>query len=151
MPEFALQRRLAAELTNVGENNVKFNTNYLDDIASAITRGEIRKLIKEGKIIVEKKKGISSGRLKEKKEKRRKRGEKRKSGSRKGPAGARRGKKEQWVLKIRKIRTYLKWLRDNDIIDKKTYRLAYRKAKGNSFRNLSDVKNYLKQLGVKVE
>ncbi|BFH73470.1 50S ribosomal protein L19e [Sulfurisphaera javensis] len=151
MPEFALQRRLAAELSNVGENNVKFNTEFLEDITSAITRDEIRKLIKEGKIIIEKKKGISGGRLKEKREKRRKRGEKRKSGSRKGTAGARRGKKEQWVTKIRKLRIYLKYLRDNDIIDKKVYRLAYRKAKGNSFRSLSDLKNYLRQLGVKVE
>lgn len=151
MADFQLQKRLAADMTKVGKNNIKFNIEYLDDIASAITRNDIRRLIKDGKIIVEKKKGISGGRLKEKKEKRKKRGEKRKSGSRKGPAGARRGKKELWVMKIRKMRLYLKYLRDNDIIDKKTYRLAYRKAKGNSFRSLSDVKNYLKQLGIKVE
>ena len=151
MADFQLQRRLASQVAKVGEKRVKFNTEFIEDIGSAITREEIRRLIKDGKIIIEQKKGISGGRLREKKEKRRKRGEKRKSGSRKGPAGARRGKKELWVSKVRKIRNYLKWLRDNNLIDRKTYRILYRKAKGNSFRSLSDVKNYVKQLGVKVE
>jgi len=151
MPDFQLQRRLAAELAKVGEKRVKFNTEFLEDIQAAITRKEIKRLIKEGKIIIEQERGISSGRLKEKKEKRRKRGEGRKRGSRKGAAGARRGKKELWVTKIRKIRKYLKWLRDNNVIDRKTYRMLYRKAKGNAFKSLSDLKNYLKQLGVKVE
>ena len=145
------QRRLAAQIAKVGEKRVKFNTEFLEDIKGAITREEIKRLIKDGKIIIEQKKGISGGRLKEKKEKRRKRGERRKRGSRKGPAGARRGKKELWISKIRKIRKYLKWLRDNNLIDRKTYRILYRKAKGNSFKSLSDVKNYIKQLGVKVE
>lgn len=151
MADLKLQRRLAADISKVGEKRVKFNSEFLEDITSAITREEIKRLIKDGKIIIENKKGISGGRLKEKKEKRRKRGEKRKSGSRKGSAGARRGKKELWVSKIRKIRRYIKWLRDNSVIDRKTYRILYRKSKGNAFRSLSDVKNYIKQLGIKVE
>ena len=151
MPDFRLQRRLAAQIAKAGEKRIRFNTEFLEEIEGAITRKEIKSLIKEGKIIIEPKKGISGGRLKEKKEKRRKRGERRKRGSRKGPAGARQGKKELWITKIRKIRKYLKWLRDNNVIDRKTYRMLYRKTKGNAFKSLSDLKNYLKQLGVKVE
>ena len=151
MPELALQRRLAAQIKKVGENNVKFNPEYLDEIAEALTRKDVKKLIKDGKIIIEERNGISNGRLKERKEKKRKRGERRKEGSRKGKAGARRGKKEQWISKIRKIRKYLKWLRDNNVIDKKSYRLAYKRAKGNAFKSLNDVKTFLNQLGYKVE
>ena len=151
MPDFQLQRRLAAQIAKVGEKKVKFDPEALDEIKGTITRKEIKRLIKEGKIIIEQEVGISGGRLKEKRMKRRKKGEGRKSGSRKGATGARRGKKELWIVKIRKIRRYLKWLRDNNIIDRKTYRMLYRKAKGNAFKSLSDLKNYLKQLGVKVE
>ncbi|MDT7875678.1 MAG: 50S ribosomal protein L19e [Sulfolobaceae archaeon] len=151
MPEFALQRRLAAEIAKVGENNIKFNVDYVDEIADALTREDIKKLIKDGKIIIEKPRGVSRARAREKQLKRKLRSEGRKHGSKKGPKGARVGKKEVWVNKIRKIRKYLRWLRDNNIIDRRTYRLLYRKAKGNTFKNLSDVKTYLSQLGYKVE
>lgn len=146
-----LQKRLAAQIKKTGLNNVKFNPEYIDEISEALTRKDIKRLIKDGKIEIEHRKGISNGRLKERKEKKRKRGERRKHGSRKGKAGARQGKKELWVSKIRKIRKYLKWLRDNNVIDKKAYRLAYRRAKGNAFKSLNDVKTFLNQLGYKVE
>ncbi|AAY79971.1 50S ribosomal protein L19e [Sulfolobus acidocaldarius] len=150
MPEFQLQRRLAADIAGVGLNNIKFNPERLEEVEEALTREDIKKLIKERAVIVNPKRGISSGRLKERKHKRRSKGEGRKHGSRKGKSGARTGDKEIWINKIRKIRRYIRWLRDNNVIDKHTYRLLYKRAKGNYFKNLSDVKSYLRQMGHKV-
>lgn len=64
MPDLYLQRRLAAEVAGVGLNNVKLPPDYLDEIRDALTREDVRKLIEEGKIIIEKKRGISTSRTK---------------------------------------------------------------------------------------
>ncbi|MCC6058463.1 MAG: 50S ribosomal protein L19e, partial [Desulfurococcaceae archaeon] len=47
--------------------------------------------------------------------------------------------------RIRKIRRFLKWLRDQKIIDSKTYRRLYRLAKGGAFDSLASLKRYLKE------
>jgi Ribosomal protein L19E len=52
-----------------------------------------------------------------------------------------------WVKRIRKIRAYLKWLRDHKVIDSHTYRELYLKAKGGNYKGVSDVRNVLIQMG----
>ncbi|HDD26350.1 MAG TPA: 50S ribosomal protein L19e, partial [Acidilobales archaeon] len=64
-------------------------------------------------------------------------------GSRKGKKGARADEKREWMYRIRKIRRYLRWLRDHDIIDKRTYRRLYMLAKGGVFFSLADLKRYI--------
>lgn len=150
MPELYLQKRLAADIKNVGINNIKILPEYVDEVKDALTREDIRQLIKEGKIIIEKKRRVSRGRVNERRKKRRLKGEGRKHGSRKGKKGARADKHEKWVNTIRKIRKYLRTLKKNGTIDSHLYRQLYRKAKGGTFKSLSDVKNTLLQLGVKV-
>ena len=151
MPDLALQRRLAADIKGVGIKRVKIPPEYVDEVAEALTREDIRKLIKDGKIIIEPARGISSGRLKERRRNRRIKGEGRKEGSRKGKKGARTERKRAWVFRIRKIRTYLRYLRDTGKIDRKTYRKLYLESKAGVFKSLRDVKIRLLSLGVKVE
>lgn len=150
MPELYLQKRLAADIKNVGINNVRILPDYIDEVRDALTRQDVERLIKDGKIVIEKKRRGSRGRINERKKKRRIKGEGRKYGSRKGRKGARSDKHEKWVNTIRKIRKYLKMLRKNGTIDSHMYRQLYKKAKGGTFNSLSDVKNALQQLGVKV-
>ena len=58
--------------------------------------------------------------------------------------------KRMWIATIRKIRRFLKWLRDHEVIDRKTYRRLYRLAKGGMFRSLADLKRHLQELGIQV-
>lgn len=145
--DLSYQRRVAAEILGVGENNIVFDETKIDRIANAITREDIKKLIKEGAIYYQPPRRNSRGRWKVFHEARKK-GRHRGYGKRKGAAGARSNHLYEWVYRIRKIRRYLQWLRDHEIIDRRTYRILYRKAKGGLFDSLSSLKRYMKDLGL---
>jgi large subunit ribosomal protein L19e len=53
-----------------------------------------------------------------------------------------------WVYRIRRIRRYLKYLKDHEIIDTRTFRRLYRMAKGGYFRSLSALKMYMEAEGI---
>ena len=50
--------------------------------------------------------------------------------------------------KVRKIRAFLKELRDKEIITKKDYRMLYTKTKGGVFRSKRHVKLYIAEQGL---
>ena len=56
------QRRMAAEILKCGKNRVYFDPYLVEDISLAITREDIRNLIKQGVIQKKYKKGISKQR-----------------------------------------------------------------------------------------
>lgn len=142
MTDLSIQKRLAAEIAGVGVSRVKFDVKRLDMVEGAITREVIKRLIKDGTIIIEPAKGNSRGRWRVRR-KRRSYGRYRGHGSRKGKKGARADEKREWINRIRKIRRYLKYLRDHEIIDKRTYRRLYLLAKGGVFSSLADLKRYI--------
>lgn len=147
MTNLALQKKLAAKILGVGISRVRIDINRVDEVSGSVTRESIKRLIKDEAIIVEHKKGNSRGRWREMHRKR-KAGRRRGSGKRKGSVGARADQRSVWINTIRKLRRYLRWLRNHNIIDTKTYRRAYRLAKGGVFKNLSDLKRYLGDLGI---
>ncbi|TDA31707.1 MAG: 50S ribosomal protein L19e, partial [Hadesarchaea archaeon] len=59
--KLSTQRRLAASLLGVGENRIWMDPSRLEEIASAITRRDVERLIKEGAIRAKPVKGISRG------------------------------------------------------------------------------------------
>ncbi len=143
MADLANQKRLAASILNVGVTRVWMDPEKLEDIATAITRDDLRKLVEEGVIKRKAATGISRGRARARDIKRA-RGHCKGHGSRRGAAGARAPKKEQWMRKIRAQRKVLKAMRDDDkAIDAHTYRILYRKAKGGEFRNVAHLKSYI--------
>ncbi|MEM0371028.1 MAG: 50S ribosomal protein L19e [Ignisphaera sp.] len=145
--DLSYQRRLAAEILGVGESRIAFNMEQIDKVVNATTKDDIRRLIKDGIIYIELPRRNSRGRWKIFHEAR-KEGRHRGAGRRKGKAGARTDHKYKWVYRIRKIRAFLKWLRNNNIIDRRTYRILYRKAKGGTFDSLSSLKRYMKDHGL---
>ncbi|MEM0173618.1 MAG: 50S ribosomal protein L19e [Sulfolobaceae archaeon] len=151
MSDLKLQKRLAAQVAGVGIKRVKIPPEFAEEVEGELTREDIRKLIEEGKIIIEQKKGNSTSRIKIKRLKKRKKSEGKGHGSRKGSKNARADLHSQWVNRIRKIRRYLKYLRDSGKIEPKIYRKLYRRAKGGAFKSLADVKLELLQMGIKVE
>ncbi len=138
------QRRMASEILKCGENRVYLDQYFIEDIKMAITRDDVRSLIKEGIIKKKYKIGISNFR-KKKLHERKKKGKARGYGSRKGKKGARTPKKQRWIKKIRPIRRKLKILRDRKIITTSTYRKLYRKAKGNMFHNVAHLERHIKE------
>jgi large subunit ribosomal protein L19e len=136
------QKRMASESLKIGKNRVWIDPERGEDVEEAITREEIRKLIHEGAIKAAPKKGVSRGRTRVIRAKRKK-GLKKGMGSRKGKKTARMPRKELWKRRIRAIRAYLKDLRDRRIIQRDIYRRLYLLAKGGTFRDIDHVEQYI--------
>ena len=148
MTDLANQRRLAAEVLEIGVNRVWLNPEASKDIAAALTREDIRKLIEEDKVGARPIKGVSRGRAR-KVDETRKYGHRKGHGSRSGAKGARRPKKQQWMKKIRALRSRLRELRETEKIDATTYRKLYVKAKGGEYRSRAHLDSHIEQLKVK--
>lgn len=147
MTDLTLQKRLAAEILGVGVSRIKIDPTRISDVSQAVTREDVKRLINEGVISIEPEHGIA-GHASKVRHKKRVRGGRRGHGKRKGSKRARMGPKEAWMGKIRKIRRYLKYLRDHGIIEKKMYRRLYMLAKGGYFASLSSLKLYLREHGL---
>jgi len=145
MSDLANQRRLAAEVMDIGVHRVWIDPEASKDIAAALTREDVRKLISEGKIAKREIKGVSRGRAR-KVDETRAYGHRKGHGSRSGAKGARRPKKEQWMKKIRALRSLLNELKGNNTIDVPTYRKLYAKAKGGEYRSRAHLKSHIEQL-----
>ena len=142
-----LQKRLAASVAKASPHRVKLKTDELTEIKEAITKADIKSLIKKGliKIVQIRGKGnFHSRKIKAQKRKGRRSG----YGSRKGKATARENPKRKWINKIRSQRVLLKTLKEKKYVDDKTYRNLYRKAKGGFFRNKKHIKNFIEEQGL---
>ena len=138
------QRRIAAEILKCGENRVYFDPYLIEEIQLAITREDIRSLIKDGVIKKKYEKGISKFR-KNIRHERRKKGRARGLGKRKGTKYARSPKKEGWMKRIRPQRKELKKLRNRKLITTATYRRLYKNAKGGMFNTVAQMNRYIKE------
>lgn len=136
------QKRLASEILKVGVNRIWINPEKNDDVEGAITREEIRKLVKEGTIRAKAEKGVSRSRARLLHEKK-KRGLRRGPGSRSGTRTARMPRKKAWANRIKAIRARLKELRASRVIHKDVYRKLYLMAKGGAFPSVRHVEQYI--------
>ena len=142
MTDLSAQKRLAADVLDVGENRVWLDPDAQGDIAEAITRDEIRELVEEGRIQAEESSGNSRGRARERNAKRAY-GHQKGPGKRKGKKGARQNEKEDWQSRIRAQRRKLRELRDQGEITPTQYRELYKKAGGGEFRSVRYLLNYI--------
>ena len=127
------KKRLAARVTGVGVHRIRFDTDHLDDIADAITRENIRSLITANTIKIKSFTGTSKGRAHDKKAQKNKRGTT--QGSKQGRKGARVGKKEVYVAKVRSLRRLLKIAKDRKDLTNPEFWALYKKVGGNTVRN----------------
>jgi len=142
MANLSNQRQVASRILDCGLDRVWFDPEASEEIASAITREDLRGLIEKGTIKAKPIKGVSRGRARAVDEKR-KYGHRKGHGSRKGKKGARNPRKEQWVKKIRALRRRLKELREDGSLDKSVYCRLYRKAKGGESRSVAHLESHL--------
>jgi len=137
------KRELIARVLDVGLNRVRFEPDKLDDIADAITREDMRSLIKNGTIWTVKIRGISRSRAEKKLKTHRKHGTS--AGSKKGKKSARAGKKDIYVKRTRAMRRHLKILKARNEINRETFWALYKKIKGGNVRSLSHLRELAKQ------
>ena len=144
MTDLRAQRRLAADVLDVGKNRVWFDPNEQAEIAEAITREAIEELVEVGIIQAKPARGNSRGRARER-NKKRAYGHRSGPGSRRGKAGARHDGREQWKADIRAQRQTLRELRDDGELSPGEYRELYRKASGGEFRSVRYMLTYIDQ------
>ncbi|MEM0135133.1 MAG: 50S ribosomal protein L19e, partial [Thermoplasmatales archaeon] len=123
------QKRMAAEIMKVGMSRVWMDTKSIEEISEAVTKDDVRRLIKRKVIQRKQKKGNSRGRIRATNAQRKK-GRRKGQGSRKGTRNAREPRKKRWVKTVRGMRTALRELRDSGKISKEDYRSYYRRIKG---------------------
>jgi len=130
-------RRLAADILKVGESRIWIDPERLEDVENAVTRADVRRLIKSGIIRERPASTPSRSRV-------RARSGRRGPGSRKGAKGAR--VSVTWVEKVRAQRRLLKELRDKKIISRRMYRRLYLMVKGGAFASRRALMNYVVSL-----
>jgi large subunit ribosomal protein L19e len=144
MSDLSAQKRLAADVLDVGENRVWFDPDAQSEIAEAITREDIRELVAEGTIEATDTQGNSRGRARERAAKRAY-GHQKGAGSRKGKSGARQDEKSAHVAGIRAQRQKLRELRDDGTLSPAEYRELYNMAKGGEFDSVRRLTNHIEE------
>lgn len=138
-----IQKELAAKVAKVGVHKIILNPVRYEDLKEAITKADIRALIKDGAIKIEQERSPSRQRAIER-HLQRKKGRQRGHGKRKGQKKARTPRKQQWVRKIRILRTTLRKYRDEKKVDMKIFTDLKQKVKGGFFRDNNHLMFYVK-------
>lgn len=133
------QKRMAAKALNVGENKIWFDPERANEIKEAITQQDIIDLIKDKAI--KRKPHLGQKRRAGKINLKRKR-----KGRRRGPGHIRKTiGKSDYMHRIRKLRSFLKSLRDMNKIDNAEYRRIYGLLKAGMFKNKQAVTEYINE------
>ncbi len=128
------QKKLAAKVYGVGLDRVKLDPDKVDIISEAITRSDIKRLIRSRAIKILPKRGTSRARSREK--------PKRKGlGRRRGGKYSRLSRKSRWITKVRALRRELKDMKEKGIVDIKTYRYLYRRL--SRFESTAHLRSYV--------
>jgi large subunit ribosomal protein L19e len=143
MTSLKTQRRLAAEILKAGLNRVWIDPEKMDDVETAITREDMRKLIHQGVVKPRPKTGISRARARVLHSKKRK-GLRRGGGSKSGSSKARVSKKAAWMTRVRALRRRLRELKARKTLTESTYRELYRMTSSGRFASVADLERYLK-------
>ncbi len=127
------KKELAAKVLGVGKERIVFLAESLEEIGESLTRKDIRELKKSGAIIIKEK----SGRRKVKKRK-----------NKRGPGKIKKKikkRKEEYVKITRKLRKYLKNLKDKGEIEKENYWKIRKLIRNRKFNSLAQLKRYLEE------
>ncbi len=142
MTDLSAQRRLAADVLDIGEDRVWLNPEAQSELADAITREDVREQIQQGNIRPKDAKSNSRGRTRERSAKR-SYGHRKGAGTRKGKAGGRQDSKADWTARIRAQRQRLRELRDDGPLDRSQYRELYDKAAGGEFEDVRRLEAFI--------
>jgi len=138
------KKQLAAKVLKVGKNRIQFDSDRLPEIKEAITKQDIKDLHQGGFILIKPIKG-------------RKKVVKRKTKRGPGKIKKKVNKRKQTYVKItRKLRDYLKQLKNQGVIKNELFWGLRKKIRMKDFKSKAHLKEYLKNsekidLDIKVE
>ena len=133
-------KSIAKKVLKVGKKRVKIKKP--EEAMQAMTREDVRDLVRKKAIKKEKPKGTSKARARKRKAQKKK-GRQRGKGKRKGAVKARANKKEKWMEKIRAQRKYLKEIKPK--LKQDAYRKLYLMCKGGYFRSKTHLNLYINE------
>ncbi len=142
-----LTKRVAADIMGRGVSKVRVNPTALAEAEKAITREDVRALIKSGGVYAIKEKdniSMNSKLLKKKRAQGRRRGIGRKKGTRKARASL------EYKQKIRGQRRILAALKGEKAIDNMTFKSLYRLVKGGTFASKASLLGNIKGRGINI-
>ncbi len=143
-----LTRRIASELMERGESAVRIKPEFTPDAKKALTREDVRQLIKDGKVYAINAKSNISAYAKVLKDKRNK-GRRRGPGRRKGTERAR-GTVE-YKKRIRGQRRILKSLKGESSIDNEMFKKYYALVKGGTFASKAALISRMRSDGLQMD
>ena len=147
------QKRMAAQIFSkregrvVGIHRVWIDPDYLDEVADAVQKADVRNLIDDGIIMAKPIVGTSRSRTRKASHQKSK-GRRKGQGSRSGSANARSPRKQRWMTRIRAQRRALRKLRDEGSLTSSQYRHFYLKAKGGSYRSIAHMRSNIELDGI---
>ncbi len=142
--DLTLQKRLAGDVLSVGPKRIRFDPARLNDIKAAITKTDIRGLVRSGVISAIPVKGVSRVRAR-KNAVQRSKGLRKGPGSHEGKATARAPGKDLWMAKVRAQRKFLKQLKDDGVLTPASFKQLYRRSKGGYFRSIRHIKLFMNE------
>ena len=128
------KKELAARTLKVGKGRIVFNKERLSDIKEAITKQDIRELLRDKAIIIT----AIQGRRKIVKRKTRRR-----AGSIKKKVKTR---KRDYIIITRKLRAYLSGLKEREIITKDEFWKLRKEIRARDFKSKASLKDRLNQM-----
>lgn len=143
MTDLRNQRRMAGSVLKCGVHRVYLDPDRAEEIATAVTRADVRRLVSGGAVSASPIQGVSRSRARHNAAQKAK-GRQKGAGSRKGAKYARKPRKERWIQLIRPIRVELRKMRDDGTIDRSTYRSYYMRAKGGQFRSRAHMLSHMR-------
>lgn len=142
-----LTKRIASELLGRGTSSIRIKPDFIKDAEKAITREDVRAMLKSGSIYATKEKHNISAYSKVLNEKRKK-GRRRGAGRRKGTKAAR-GVLE-YKKKIRGQRRLIKALKEEKLIDNEKFKKYYALVKGGNFISKASLLNHIRNDGINI-
>ncbi len=125
------KKKLAMRTLNVGSSRIVFLESRLDEIKEAITKQDIKELVKNGAILIKEGKG------------RRKASKNGKSRSMGNIRKKKRNRKRNYIILTRNLRNYSRGLESEGKISGEKLSEIMKKIRNKDFRNKSQVKEYL--------